>query len=343
MRQRLNTLYVMTQGAYLRRDSETLVVEIEGEKRLQVPRQHFSDVVLFGNVMFTPGVLQWCSEAGIALTCLSATGRYVCRMVGPTSGNVLLRLAQYRAADCEQTAFGLARDFVAGKLQNMRSTLLRSARDADDRNAEARLRQAADSMAQAGSALPRMETTSQVRGTEGDASNTYFSVFNCMIRTQDRKMWFSGRTRRPPRDPINALLSFLYALLSHDCRSAAEAVGLDPQVGFLHALRPGRASLALDLMEELRSVVVDRLALTLVNREQARAKEFIHRPGGAVEMSDDLRRSVIEAYQALKQREITHEFLDQKVTWGEVPLVQSKLLARRLRGELEHYPAFLYR
>ncbi|MFQ5811417.1 MAG: type I-C CRISPR-associated endonuclease Cas1c, partial [Armatimonadota bacterium] len=321
----------------------TLVVEIEGEKRLQAPRQHFSDVMLFGNVMFTPGVLQWCSEAGIALTCLSTTGRYVCRMVGPTSGNVLLRMSQYRAADCEDTALGLARDFVAGKLQNMRSTLLRSARDTDDAKAEARLRQAARSMAQAGTALPRMEALNQIRGTEGDASNTYFSVLNCMIRTEDRKMWFYGRTRRPPRDSINALLSFLYALLSHDCRSALEAVGLDPQVGFLHALRPGRPSLALDLMEELRSVVVDRLALTLVNRDQARSEQFIGRPGGSVQMSDDLRRSVIEAYQTLKQREITHHFLEQKVTWGEAPLVQAKLLARRLRGELEQYPAFLYR
>ena len=343
MRQNLNTLYVMNQEAHLRRDHETLVVEVGGAKQMQIPRHHLRSLVLFGHIMITPGVLQWCTEAGISVTYLDFSGRFVCRMEGPISGNVLLRLDQYGVLQSGEATRERARDFVAGKLYNLRANLLRSARDGATADQEAKLRAAADKLAHVLRELARCETVEEVRGIEGEAGNLYFGVFPAMLRCQPGTFHFAGRNRRPPRDPINALLSFVYALLSHECRTALEGVGLDPQVGFLHVPRPGRPSLALDLMEEFRPILADRLVLTLVNREQVKPKDFEEQTGGSVQMDEKARRTVIEAWQALKQREIRHPFLEQDMTWAEVPHVQARLLARTVRGELEHYPAFQYR
>ncbi|MEA3403662.1 MAG: type I-C CRISPR-associated endonuclease Cas1c [Armatimonadota bacterium] len=341
MRQALNTIYVLNQDAYLRRDHETLVIEVDDEKVMQVPRHHLKALVLFDRVMVTPGVMQWCAEAGITLTYLDFRGRFICRMEGPVSGNVLLRIAQHEALSSPEATCRLARAFAAGKLHNLHACLLRSARDARDDTAAQALRGTADEIARGLERLEGCEDLRRVRGIEGDATAAYFAAFDHMLRADE--LVFTGRTRRPPRDPVNALLSFLYALITNDCCSALEGVGLDPQVGFLHVPRPGRPSLALDLVEEFRPIFGDRLALTLFNRSQLAADDFTAQTGGAVQMTEDALRAVIEAYQEMKDREVTHPLLDRAVSWAEVPHLQARLLARAVRGDIEEYPPFLYR
>jgi|LSQX01.1.fsa_nt_gb CRISPR-associated protein Cas1 len=340
MRRALNTIYIINQDAYLRRASECLVVEVDGKKIMQVPRHHLSALVLFSNVMVTPGVMHWCAEAGISLTYLDFRGRFICRMEGPVSGNVLLRIAQHDALT-SGAATAFARSFTAGKLHNLHATLSRTARDCDDEPARVALRGAAAEISRALERLEDCEDIRRIRGIEGDASASYFAVFDRMIRAD--AMTFCGRNRRPPRDPVNGLLSFLYALATNDCCSALEGVGLDPQVGFLHVPRPGRMSLALDLVEEFRPIFGDRLALTLINRGQVSAEDFETHAGGAVQMTEDTVRTVIKAYQEMKQREIIHPIVGTRVTWGEVPHLQARLLARAVRGEIDGYPPFLHR
>ncbi len=340
MRRALNTIYILNQDAYLRRAGECLVVEVDDEKVMQVPRHHLSALVLFSNVMITPGVMQWCAEAGITLTYLDFNGRFICRMDGPVSGNVLLRIAQHEALASDPATCAHARSFAAGKLHNLHANLLRSARDCDDDADRDALRGVADDISRGLERLESCRDIKQVRGIEGDASAACFGAFDRMIRSDD--MLFTGRNRRPPRDPVNALLSFLYALATNDCCTALESVGLDPQVGFLHVPRPGRPSLALDLVEEFRPIFGDRLALTLINRGQVTADDFETHSGGAVQMTEDTLRDVITAYQEMKDREITYPLLERKVTWGEVPHLQARLLARAVRGEIDEYPPFLY-
>ncbi len=333
MHQLLNTLYINTEGAYLHLDHDTVRVEVARETRLRVPLHHLGAVVCFGDSLITPSLLGRCAEDGRTIIFLSHSGRFRCRVEGPTSGNVLLRRAQHQALDDPVRTGGIARALVAGKIQNCRHSLLRGARDARSKTDAAQLRDAADQLARLLRALERIEGMDEIRGHEGAAARCYFGVFDRMEQ----------RTRRPPRDRINALLSFLYALLLGDCSAAAQGVGLDPQMGYLHTLRPGRPGLALDLMEELRPVLADRLALTLVNRAQLTPKDFIEREGGAVEMTDDGRRQVITAYQERKQDEMTHHTIEEKMPMGLVPHIQARLLARHLRGDLAAYPPFLHR
>jgi CRISPR-associated protein Cas1 len=259
------------------------------------------------------------------------------------SGNVLLRCAQHEAMRDPERTLSIARNMVGGKIQNSRQIVLRGAREADDPSDAQALRNTADALANAVGRVPQCHDLETLRGIEGESARAYFSTFDRMIKEERDAFKMDGRNRRPPIDPINALMSFLYALILNDCVAAAEGVGLDPQMGFLHALRPGRAALALDLMEELRSVLADRLVLTLINRRQVSAKDFTQRAGGAVHMEDAARKEVIIAYQKRKQEEITHPVLDQKMPLGLVPHVQARLLARVLRGDLEGYPPFLYR
>jgi len=341
MRRALNTIYVLNQNAYLRRDHECLVIEVNGEKLMQLPRHHISSLVLFSDVVITPGVMKWCAEAGITLTYLDFSGRFICRMEGPVSGNVLLRIAHYQAYNSPDTSLRLARSFVAGKLSNLQATLLRSARDINKSPTKDILRRAAMSMVRGLERLENCDCIETVRAIEGEASAAYFSVFSHMIRKEGFS--FTGRTRRPPRDPVNALLSFLYTLATNDCCSALEGVGLDPQLGFLHVPRSGRMSLALDLVEEFRPIFADRLALTLINRGQITPKDFKKHAGGAIQMSEKGLRTVINAYQEMKAREITHTLLKQKTTWGEVPHLQARLLARAIRGDIDNYPPYLLR
>jgi CRISPR-associated protein Cas1 len=343
MKQLLNTLYVMTQGAYLSLDHETVKVEVEGKVQMQVPLHHIGTVVTMGNVMISPFFFGKCADEGRAVVILDRNGRFKCRMVGKTSGNVLLRQAQYEAVRDKEKSASIARNMVAGKVKNARQVLLRSARESDASDDVEALRRAAGILADALFHLKDSTNIDHVRGLEGESASAYFHVFDRMVKEADRPTFtMKGRNRRPPLDPINGLLSFLYTLLLSDCISAVEGVGLDSQMGFLHALRPGRPSLGLDLMEEFRSVLADRLALTLINRRQITGKDFEVRPGGATYLNDDGRKTVVVAYQKRKQDEFHHPVLDEQVPFGLLPHVQARLLARHLRGDLEAYTPVLY-
>lgn len=339
----LNTLYVNTQGAYIHIDHHTLKVESEGKTLLQVPAHHIGAVVCFGRVSVSQATVIQCASEKRDLIFLSKGGRFRAKVIGPTSGNVLLRLAQYWAHQEKDKSAAIARNIVAAKVQNARTLVMREARQTEDNEAEINLRNAAQSMADTITALPKRQSLEQIRGEEGYAGAVYFSVFNHLVRTADGFFSFNGRNRRPPRDPVNALLSFLYSLLQAECSAACEGVGLDPQIGFLHAARPGRPSLSLDLMEELRAFLADRLALTLINRKQLIPKHFEQSLGGGVSLSEEGRKILLVAYQKRKAEEITHSAARRKTPIGLIPHIQARLLARHLRGDLEHYPAFVYR
>ena len=343
MKQFLNTLYVMTQGAYVCLDHETVKVEVAGQVQMQVPLHHLGAIVTFGNVMMSPFIMARCADDGRAVVILDRNGRFKCRVVGKTTGNVLLRQAQYEAVRNREKAAAIARNMVAGKVKNARQVLMRGAREADHPVDEEPLRQAAGIHADALFHLKDEIDIDCIRGLEGESAAAYFGVFDRMVKEADREQFrMTNRNRRPPLDRMNALLSFLYTLVLNDCISAVEGVGLDSQMGFLHALRPGRPSLALDLMEEFRAVLADRLALTLINRKQITGKEFEPRPGGAVYLNEDGRKAVVVAYQKRKQEEFLHPMLNEKVAVGLIPHVQARLLARHLRGDLEAYTPLLY-
>lgn len=343
MHQLLNTLYVMTENSYLRLDHDTLKVNVEKETKLQVPLHHLGGVICFGDVLLSPALMRRCGEDGRSLVLLDRNGRFKARLEGPVSGNVLLRRAQHDWSSNAEKSLGIAKKIVAGKIQNSRQVLMRAAREAADTGDEEALREGAAALADSLSRIPRCDDIDRLRGNEGESARAYFNCFDRMVLEDRESFRLDGRNRRPPLDPMNALLSFLYAMLTNDCVAAAEGVGLDPQVGFLHVLRPGRPALALDLMEELRAVLADRLALTLVNRKQVTAANFEDRPGGAVYLGEEGRKAVVVAYQTRKQEEILHPLLEQKVPLGLVPHVQARLLARVLRGDMEDYVPFLYR
>jgi CRISPR-associated protein Cas1 len=343
MKQLLNTLYVTTQGAYLARDGETVQVRIEHETRLRVPIHTLGSVVCFGQVSCSPPLMGLCAEHGVSLAFLSENGRFLARVQGPVSGNVLLRREQYRRADSEEQSAAIARSVVIAKVANCRTVLLRALRDKPECEGNGSVDAAVRRLGHLGDTLQAQRPLDIVRGHEGDAARVYFEVFDHLITESKDEFFFRGRSRRPPLDNMNALLSFLYTLVTHDVASALEGVGLDPAVGYLHRDRPGRPSLALDLVEELRPVLGDRLALSLINRRQIRARGFRETESGAVVMDDDTRKEVLAAYQKRKQEEILHPFLKERVAFGIVPHVQALLLARHLRGDLDGYPSFLWR
>ena len=344
MKRLLNTVYVTTEGASLRKDGENLVAEVDGTERARVPFHMIASVVAFGAIYLSPALIQACAGSGIAIVLLERSGRFQARIEGPVTGNVLLRRAQYRASDQPDE---LVRGFVIGKLANQRSVLMRARRDHGDDLAPDRRAAVDGAVDRLGQILRRIAQAQigaeALRGAEGEAANNYFAVFDDLIRVPNPEMRFKGRSRRPPLDRVNALLSFLYTLLTHDCRSAAEGVGLDPAVGFLHRDRPGRPSLALDLMEELRPVLADRLALSLLNRRQIRVGDFESRDGGAVLLNDAGRRTVLTAWQERKKEERRHPFLDETAPLGLVPHLQALLLARHLRGDLDAYPPWFWK
>ncbi|WP_419642912.1 type I-C CRISPR-associated endonuclease Cas1c, partial [Thiolapillus sp.] len=334
MKQLLNTLYVSTEGAWLRLEGETLVVMIEKEKRLQAPLHHLGGIVCIGRINLSSALMARCMKDGRSIVWLNENGRFQARVEGPVSGNILLRQAQHRAADDLECVLTMARSFVAGKLRNSRQVLLRSSRDSKSDTEKDALKNAAASLAVNLRNLEHAGQLDSIRGLEGDAARVYFGCFNDMLRPSLTDVFqFRTRNRRPPKDPVNALLSFLYALLLTDCRSALETVGLDSQLGFLHAVRPGRHALALDLLEEFRAVFGDRLALTLINRGQITAKDFDYNPGGSVLLNDKGRKKLLIAYQERKKHEITHPVLEQKVEIGLIPILQARFLARHLRGD----------
>lgn len=349
MKRLLNTIYVSTEGARLRKDGENLVAEVDDAERLRAPLHRVASVVAFGAVYLSPPLIQVCAASGITIVLLDRAGRFQARIEGPISGNVLLRRAQYRASE---SPIDIVRGFVIGKISNQRSVLMRGLRDDAGSGLEFRLaperRAALEAATERMSHVLRRVTLSALdldglRGFEGEAAQQYFSVFDALIRNTEPELRFTQRSRRPPLDPVNALLSFLYTLLTHDCRAAAEAIGLDPAVGFLHRDRPGRPSLALDLMEELRAPLADRLALSLINRRQLRARDFERQESGAVFLTDDARRIVLTAWQERKKDERRHPFLEESAPLGLTPFLQAQLLARHLRGDIDAYPPWLWK
>ena len=341
--QLLNTLYVTTPESYLRLDNDTLRVMLGDEARLRVPLHHLEAVVCMGHVGLSSPLMHRLADDAITLVLLDANGRFKARLEGGVSGNVLLRQAQHRAVDNTNFTLSLARAMVAGKIRNQRQVLLRGARESKLPADEADLTRAVLNLAASIRALPAAASLDALRGVEGEAARNYFSAVNLLVRADLRADFaMDGRSRRPPRDRMNALLSFFYSMWMNDCRSACEAAGLDPQIGFLHALRPGRAALALDLMEEFRPFA-DRLALTLVNRGQLSKTDFDTREGGAVMLQGDARKAVVVAYQERKQELLTHPLLAESVPLGVLPLVQARLLARHVRSEAEMYLPFQMR
>ncbi len=344
MKKLLNTLYVTTEGAWLHKDGRNVVVRIEGRERGRVPAHLLGQIICFGQVGVSPQLMHFCAEEGISITFLSMHGRFLARVEGPQSGNVLLRRAQHEATRHAAAALPVARAIVAAKLANQRGVISRALRDyRNDMSDAARnaLETTRDQLSHAARKALNAADLDALRGLEGDAGQAYWRAFPHLIRNP--AFTFTGRSRRPPRDAVNALLSFLYTLLVADCRAAAETHGLDPQMGFLHRDRPGRPSLALDLMEEFRAPLADRLTLSLINRQQLRASDFQMLETGAVLLHEKARKKVLTAWQERKRTSLRHAFLEENVPAGLLPQLQAQLLARHLRGDLDAYPSYVWR
>lgn len=343
MKKHLNTLFVTTEGAYLSKDGETVAVKVDDEVRLRIPVHTIGGIVCFGQVGCSPRLMGFCAENKVAVTFLSVYGRFLAKVQGPVAGNVLLRREQYRKADDEVVSAGIAKSVLTGKLWNKRTVLQRFLRDHADKSNADMVKQASKLLAASLKRLEREDSLDVIRGVEGDSARTYFSVFDHLITSNKDVFRFKERNRRPPLDKVNCLLSFLYTMLMHDVRSALETVGLDPAVGYLHRDRPGRYGLALDLMEEFRPFIADRLVLSLVNLGKVNSTGFEEKENGAVLMDDDTRKEVLVSYQNRKQDEIMHPFLNEKVTIGTVFYIQAMLMARYLRGDIDAYPPFIWK
>jgi len=343
MKKHLNTLFVTTQGAYLAKEGESVIVRVEKETRLRVPVHTLGGIVCFGNVGCSPFLMGFCAKRDVAISFLSEYGRFLARVQGPVSGNVLLRREQYRKADDMTFSAQMARSVLTGKLANCRTVLQRALRDHPDKLDKDQVSYASKQISGSLKRLQEDMPLNSLRGIEGDAAHVYFKVFDHLITSQKEDFSFRDRNRRPPLDNVNCLLSFLYTLVMHDVRSALESVGLDPAVGFLHRDRPGRPGLALDLMEEFRPFISDRLTLSLINLSQVQKKGFKKSESGSVLMDDETRKTVLVAYQKRKQDEIMHPFIEEKVTIGLLFHTQALLLARYLRGDLDGYPPFVWK
>ena len=336
MRKLQNTLYITTQGSYLHKERETLVVEQERKKVAQLPVHSIGHIFCFGNVLVSPFLLGFCGENNVNLAFFTENGRFLGRLQGRQSGNVLLRRAQYRVS--EQNPVPIARNIIAAKIQASKRVLQRQIRNYGE---NAAIQSAVDALNISLRQLKGAAELDVVRGIEGDAASRYFAVFGRLIR--QKEFSFDGRNRRPPRDPVNALLSLLYSILGKEISGALQSVGLDPQVGFLHADRPGRDSLAQDILEEFRAWWIDRLVLSLVNRKQIQISDFVIEASGAVQLKDDSRKHLFQALQAKKQEKIIHPYIQEEIEIGLLPHIQALLLARHLRGDLAQYPPFLMR
>lgn len=346
MRRHLNTLFITTDGAWLNKDGANVVISVDGEERGRVPIHTLGNIICFGRVSMSPPLMGFCAAEGVSACYFTEYGRFQARVEGPVNGNVLLRREQFRRSDDPQACADIIRSIVTGKTLNQRTVIRRSLRDygaempaETQENLEKAERRLTDVVRRIVSA-PDGDT---LRGLEGEAAQTYFSVFNYLIRSEKEIFEFKGRSRRPPLDPVNALLSFVYSLLTQDIRSALEGVGLDPAVGFLHRDRPGRPSLALDILEEFRPFFADRLVLSLINRRQINGKDFRRMENGAVLLTDDARKSLLVAYQERKRDELLHPYLEEKTTVGLLWHLQAQLLSRHLRGDLDGYPCFIWK
>lgn len=343
MRKLLNTLYVTLPEAYLARDGENVLIKAENEIKFRVPVHNLEGIVCFGFAGASPGLMHLCCERGVALSFLTEYGKFMGRVTGRVSGNILLRRNQYRWTENDAVSLRLAKRFILAKIINSKAVLHRAVRDHPQTVDTGLLNNVISSLVILAKHLEKAQDLHILRGIEGQAAHLYFSAFNQLILHQKEYFSLTERNRRPPLDRINALLSFLYTLLTHEVVAALESIGLDPQAGFLHRDRPGRPSLALDIMEELRPHFADRLAVTLVNRNQISSSGFVIKENGAVIMDDKTRKEVLLAWQKRKQEEIIHPYLEEKVPFGLVPYVQAMLLARHIRGDLEDYPPFFWK
>ena len=343
MKKLLNTFFVTQPDVYLSLDGETITAKRDGEVLMRVPLHNLEGIVTCGYTGASPGLMGACAEKGIALTFLTMNGRFLANVIGIERGNVLLRKTQYRISDSEQSSHAIARNILVGKLHNSRWVLERTVRDHALRLDADSVKNAARQIADAVPLIRQAKTLDSLRGIEGEAASRYFFVFNELILQNKESFIFDGRNRRPPLDRVNSMLSFTYTLLSHDMSAALSAAGLDPFVGFLHRDRPGRRSLALDLIEELRAPLADRFVLTLINNRQVEPGGFLQKENGAIIMKDETRRVLLTTWQERKKDQITHPFLKEKIPWGLVPHSQALLLARHLRGDLDEYPPFLWK
>lgn len=343
MRKLMNTLYVTSPDAYLSLDGENVVVLVEEKEKIRVPLHNLEGIVTFGYTGASPAFMGQCAKRNLALTFLTRHGRFLARVVGESRGNVVLRRQQYRMADQEPEQIKIARNCIAGKIYNSRSVINRALRDHGQRIDEARFKAVSEQLKQSLELARAASSLEELRGYEGEAASRYFSVMADLILQQKADFYFRGRNKRPPLDNVNAMLSFVYTLLAHDVAAALETVGLDSYVGFLHTDRPGRISLALDMMEELRAVFADRFVISLINKRMVNGSGFERQENGAVMMKDDTRKEILRNWQERKQDKIKHPFLEETIEWGLVPHVQAMLLARFIRGDLDGYPPFLWK
>nr|WP_251128380.1 type I-C CRISPR-associated endonuclease Cas1c [Exiguobacterium sp. s6] len=339
----LNTLFVNQSDAYLALDGGNIVVKKEDEILGRVPLLNLEGIVTFGYTGASPALMGYCAENNVPLTFMTQNGRFLARVIGESKGNVVLRKTQYRHSDCEIQSSRLARNFILGKVYNQKWMLERTTRDYPMRIDVARFKETSQYFSRKLIEIRECEDLERLRGLEGKVAVHYNQLFDDMILQQKEDFMFKGRSRRPPLDRVNAMLSFAYSLLARDTGAALEAVGLDAYVGFLHRERPGRISLALDLMEELRGIYADRFVLSLINMKVIQAKHFIQKENGAVLMTEEGRKVFLSSWQKKKQEMIQHPYLKEKMMWGLVPYAQALLLARHLRGDLEEYPTFLYK
>lgn len=338
MRKLLNILYVTTPESYISKDGLNVVISINQKEVFRIPIINIEGIVTFGYMGASPGIMKLCVDNGVSLTFLTPNGRFISRVQGGTSGNVLLRTSQYRLSEDKDYSLHLGRIFIGGKIQNYRNILRRFIRDY---GSVADIEEAARMLEMRKNESLRSKDADHLRGMEGDAASIYFKVFPYLIVNQKADFIFNGRNRRPPKDPVNAMLSFVYTLLTNEVAAALETVGLDPYVGFLHTLRPGRVSLALDVMEELRAYLGDRLVLSLINRRQININDFVFQGENEVVMTESGRKTLLNAWQGRKKEIITHPYLNEKIPIGLLPYVQSMLLARYLRGDIDDYPVFI--
>ena len=343
MKKLLNTLYVTSEKSYLALDGENVVV-LDGQREVgRLPLHNLEGIVSFGYRGTSPALMGACADRNISLCYLTPQGKFLARISGKIRGNVLLRQQQYDSSRDEKISLGIAKNCILGKVCNARWVLERTVRDHSLQVDTDRMKKASEFLKKSLEQIQNCLSKGQLRGYEGEAASVYFSVFDQMILQQKKEFSFQGRNKRPPMDNINALLSFIYTLLTNNIVSALECVGLDPYVGYLHTDRPGRASLALDLIEEFRAVLADRFVLSLINKKIISGKGFVQKENGAVLMNEELRKKILTEWQNKKKESITHPFLKEKVEWGMVPYVQAMLLARYLRGDLDGYPVFLWK
>lgn len=343
MKKLLNTLYVTSEKSYLSLDGENVVVVDDKKEIGRIPLHNLEGIISFGYRGTSPALMGACAERNISLCYLTPQGKFLARISGKIKGNIVLRHRQYKSSDDEAISMEIARNCILGKVYNARGVLERGLRDHKFQINAEKVKKASDNLKNSIKYIQNSQTKGELRGYEGEAASVYFGVFDELILQQKKEFSFQGRNKRPPKDNVNAMLSFVYTLLANNVLSALESVGLDPYVGYLHTERPGRASLALDLIEELRAVFADRFVLSLINKRIISGKSFIKKENGAVLMNDDLRKKLLIEWQNKKKEVITHPYLKEKVEWGMIPYVQALLLARYLRGDLDSYPVFLWK